>query len=189
MARKPARGRSRKRWEAIRAHVFGLLQEGAPVSAVAEEVHVTTATIRKWQRHWAAVCTTSLATSAVEGETVSALLRREAPAVARVILDQAKNGDARAAALVMKLLGDELDLSEADDARRRGAVSEELARELDGLPASTAYEIMGLLEGADSAAAGGDARPGKRTAEGKVGPGRLPWQKNDPPPDEGGDSL
>jgi hypothetical protein len=80
------------------------------------------------------------------------MLRREAPAVARMLLDQAKGGDVRAAGLVMKLLGTSLN-SEASEDGESGATSSELERELDSLPPSVAYEIVGLLAQVGSATA------------------------------------
>jgi len=191
MARNPAGRRSQKHWEAIRAQVFGLLEKGATVGVVAQEVGVRPETIRKWRKRWTALCAASLATSPAEGETVSEMLRREAPAVARVILDQAKGGDVRAASLVMKLIGPTItpvegtDDADSDaDARASG-----LARELDNIPPAVALEVMDLLDSAGPGAAAGDAKAGARASRRPLGSGHLPWTPDDPASDEGDDEV
>jgi transposase-like protein len=189
MARQSANARSIRDWDAIRAAVFGLLEKGATASAVAKEVGVNQGTVRRWRRRWTALCTTSLATPVREGESVGDMLRREAPAVARVILDQAKGGDVRAAALVMKLVGPSVAASEGTDDADAEARAIGLARELDSLPPSVAYEVVELLDSAGQGPAGGDAGPGETARDRSLGSVHLPWTQDDPASDEGADEV
>jgi len=189
MARQAANRRSIRDWDAVRAEVFGLLEHGATVRAAAKEVGVNQGTVRRWRRRWTALCTTSLATPVREGESVGDMLRREAPAVARVILDQAKGGDVRAGALVMKLVGPSLAAPEGTDDPDAEARASGLARELDSLPPSVAYEIVGLLEDVGSGPAGPDPRVGQTESDRAVGSVHLPWSPDDPASDEGADEV
>jgi hypothetical protein len=116
-------------------------------------------------------------------------MRAEGLAVFRVMLDLAKEGDMRAAALVVKLLGNTLTPTEESDDGDSDAALSDIERELSGLPSAIASEIVGLLAQADSAAEGGSG--GKSAASGRRGcrPQRLPWQAEGNPSDEGADSV
>jgi transposase-like protein len=189
MARQSANIRSIRDWDAVRAQVFGLLEKGATASAVAKELRVASGTVRRWRRRWTALCTASLATPVRQGELVSDMLRREAPAVARVLLDKAKDGDVRAAALVMKLVGPSVAAPEGTDDPDAEARASGLARELDSLPPSVAYEIVGLLEEAGPEPAGPDPCVGQTESDRAVGSVHLPWSQDDPASDEGADEV
>ncbi len=123
------------------------------------------------------------------GEALAEMVRAEGPAVARVILDLAKDGDIRAAALVVRLLGNTLATAEERDDSYPEADAEELERELGSLPPAIASEIVGLLAEAESeaAATGGGRGAGEGRAERE--PVRLPWQTEGCASDEGGSTV
>jgi hypothetical protein len=112
------------------------------------------------------------------------MLQAESAGVARAILDLAKGGDVRAAALVVKLLGNTLTSAEERDDGDSDAALSDLERELTSLPPEIASEIVGLLAEAESEAA---SRGGSRVAAAGRGERRrmrLPWQAEDHPSDE-----
>ena len=182
------RQRSRTEWDDARARALALLDGGASAVEVAREMGVWEGTVRRWRRRWAELCAASTQQASDDG-SVAAMLRREAPVVARVLIDQAKQGDVRAAALVVRLLGNTLNSPGASDDGDRGAASRDLARELDSLPPSVAYEIVGLLAQVGSAAAGGNAVAGETAGEGEMGSVHLPWSEDDSPSDQGGEEI
>ena len=125
--------------------------------------------------------------------TVLEMLRAEAPDVYRVLLDAAKQGDIRAATLVVKLLGNSL--AEGTDDGDTNAAYDELERGLRSLPSDIASEVAGLLaeahqrglrqiarQGADAAGAGLPAGAAPSAGEAPIAP-------DDHPPDEGADSV
>jgi transposase-like protein len=189
MARQSPNKRSTRDWNAIRAAVFGLLEKGATVRTAAKEAGVNQGTVRRWRRRWTAICTTSLATPVRDGESLGDMLRRGAPAVARVLLKQAKGGDVRAAALVMKLVGPSLAAPEGTDDADAEARASGLARELDGLPPSVACEVLDLLDSVGPGPAGGAPVAGETARRRPLGSMHLPWSPDDPASDEGADEV
>lgn len=173
---------------AQRIRALAMLDHGASVNEVAAAAGVTAATVRRWKQKWVALWTAGKAELDRDCYSVSGMLRREGPAVARVLLDQAKEGDVRAAALVVRLLGNTL-TTEARDEGERGGAERDLAAALEGLPPSIAYEIVGLLAQAGSAPAGDDTAADAEAKESAVGAGRLPWEEDDSPPDQGGGEV
>jgi transposase-like protein len=169
----------------LREQAFSLLDRGEAVGKVAEALGVSASTVRRWRREKKA----DAGSEAVRGRTpprgraVEAMLRAEAPAVARVLLDLAKEGDVRAAGLVVRLLGNTLGRSEVSDDTDESAAAAELERELRSLPPAVVSEIVGLLAQADPASADGSRGSGAPKGGGDRGPGGLPWQEEDPPPD------
>ncbi len=182
------RRRSLTEQRELRVRALGLLEGGASVAKVARETGVCRETVRRWRQRWSRLCEAGQQHTAA-ADSVVAMLRREALVVARVLLEQAKGGDVRAAALVVRLLGNTLNISEASDDGGREAASRELARELDSLPPSVAYEIVGLLVQVGSLPAGGDGVAGETSGKGEVGSVHLPWAEEDPSPDQGGDEV
>ena len=166
---------------------FALLDRGETVRGAAEAVGVTPRTVRRWQRarkpKAASRPAPARARKARKTRAVEAMLRAEAPAVARVLLDLAKEGDVRAAGLVVKLLGDTLGRSEASDDTDESAAAAELERELRSLPPAVVSEIVGLLAQADPASADARRGSGAPTGGGDRGSGGLPWQEEDSSPD------
>ena len=181
--------RFRDELRARREEALKLLAGGRPVREVAEAVGVTDRTVRAWRQvsRGGKRPRAKKHTPPQQPESLETMLRSEFPAVARKLLEEAKGGDVRAAALVVKLLGnislsEETDDGDADAAR-------DLERELRSIPPPIASEIVGLLAEAQSAAAGasGSARQGT-SGRGRRS-GRLPWQTQDSPPDEGEDQI
>jgi transposase-like protein len=159
---------------AARVQALGMLQQGEDVGAVAAAAGVTEGTVRRWRQQWEALG--EFANSAPLGNmSVTAMLRREAPAVARVLLDLAKDGDVRAATLVVRLLGNIL-AAEAKEGGDDGATAAEITRELEHLPPAIAYEIVGLLAQAGCASTGSDSTADPQTDPTSVGPMRVPWE-------------
>ncbi len=178
-------GRPENELYGLRETTYSLLDEGQSAEEVAEAVGVSARTVRRWRRSRAD------GTDVRKGGTqaLADMLRAEGPAVVREMLDLAKGGDVRAAALVVRLLGNTSGApEELDDADSDAALSE-IERELNALPSAIASEIVGLLAQADSEAAGRDS--GRRAAPGggERRHLRLPWQTENRPSDEGEDSV
>jgi len=169
----------------LREQAFSLLDRGETVGKVAEALEVSPSTVRRWRREKKADggCEVVRGRTPVRGPAVEAMLRTEAPAVARVLLDLAKEGDVRAAGLVVRLLGNTLGRSEASDDTDESAAAAEIERELRSLPPAVVSEIVGLLAQADPASADASRGSGAPTGGGDRGPGGLPWQEEDSPPD------
>ena len=184
-------GRPKSELRGLQEKTHSLLGEGQSAEEVAEAVGVSARTVRRWRRSRADGEHRGDGADVRKGEmqALAEMLSAECPAVARVMLDLAKGGDVRAAALVVKWQGNTLGApEELDDADSEAALSE-IERELNALPSAIASEIVGLLAQADSEAAGRDS--GRR-----AGPGgrerrhlRLPWQTENRPSDEGEDSV
>jgi hypothetical protein len=179
---------SRRAVMARRMKACRLLEQGVPLPEVAGQLGVTARTVRAWQRRQrkrARKPRPGAPAAPAEG-SVAEMIRREGPAVARVLLDMAKNGDVRAIGLVLKLRDDTAVGAEEGD---READQRELERKLQSLPPAIASEIVGLLEKAE-------AEPEKR-AKGKGAPvggpgrgaGRLPWAAEHQPSDQGPDPV
>jgi len=170
----------------LQQSAFSLLEQGVTPEEVAEELEVSPRTVRRWRRGGTAAGQRG---PKADAEILAQMLRAESPAVARVILDLAKGGDVRAAALVVKLLGNTLTSAEERDDGDSDAALSDLERELSSLPPEIASEIVGLLAQAESEAA--SRGHGRRAAAsgGKRRSVRLPWQAEDHPPDEGEDSV
>ena len=184
-------GRPQRELRGLQEKAYSLLDQGQSAEEVAEAVGVSARTVRRWRRGRADGERGKCKLDSRKGETeaLSEMLRAEGPAVARVILDLAKGGDVRAAALVVKLLGNTLGApEELDDADSQAALGE-IERELNALPSAIASEIVGLLAQAESEAAGRDS--GRRAAPGgrERRHLRLPWQTENRPSDEGEDSV
>lgn len=172
---------------------LALLGEGLSPSQVAAAVGAAASTVRRWRREkvsrTGAQARRGGRSRPQTAAGVAQLLRAEGPAVARVLLDLAKDGDVRAAALVMKLVGNELTSDEEADEESADTAVADLERRLQGLSPAIASEIVGLLAQAESEAA---ERAGGNRAEVGRGEGRrmrLPWRADDRAPDEGQDSL
>ena len=185
-----------------RLKAYRLLDQGTVVQQVAQELGVTARTVREWQRRRRKRSATRkprqagspvgaprrrgrVAASPAQA-TVAEMIRREGPAVARVLLDMAKGGDVRAASLVMKLLGDEVGGAEERDgeADQRG-----LERELQSLPPAIASEIVGLLEKAEAESEKRGKRKGAPLGGEGGSAGRLPWGTEGQPSDTGADPV
>jgi len=179
-------GRSQSELRRLQQRAFSLLKQGGTVEAVGEELGVSARTVRRWRRGGT---TAWRRRRRADAEALVEMLRAESAGVARVILDLAKGGDVRAAALVVKLLGNTLTSAEGRDDGDSDAALSDLERELSSLPPEIASEIVGLLAEAESGAA---SRSGSRVAaagRGERGCVRLPWQAEDHPSDEGEDSV
>lgn len=170
-----------------RARAFRLLNQGETVPNVARAVGVCAGTVRRWrQRRGAARAPAKPATeTGSTAEEIEAMLRAEAPAVMRMVLDQAKGGDLRAAGIVVKELANRLGSVEGSDVGKSAAALDEFEKQVGELPPAVAAEIVGLLEQAQRTAAGDGAEPDPPAARGERGHLRLPWQPEDRPPDEG----
>ena len=118
----------------LRRRARALLTRGMPEEDVAQAVGVSSRTLRRWRNRADGGREKTPSPARRElGETQTALaqmLSAEYPAVARVLLDLAKEGDVRAAALVVKLLGNTLSSSEGSDDRDSGTTVSELDRKL-----------------------------------------------------------
>jgi len=122
-------------------------------------------------------------------QDIAALLRAKFPAILRVLLKMAKDGDVRAATLVVKLVGNTLSGSESDEFDGDALLSD-LERDLESLPAAIASEIVGLLAQAAVRSPQGGAGPSAPAGgRGEQHSGRLPWQADDSPSDEGADPV
>ena len=185
-------GRPERELRGLQEKTHSLLGEGQSAEEVAEAVGVSARTVRRWRRSRADGEYRGDGADVRKGKTqaLAEMLHAEGPAGVRVVLDLAKGGDVRAAALVVnKLLGNTLGApEELDDADSEAALSE-IERELNALPSAIASEIVGLLAQAESEAAGRDS--GRRAAPGgrERRHLRLPWQTENRPSDEGEDSV
>jgi transposase-like protein len=173
---------------AARVQALAMLQQGDEVGAIAAAVGVTEGTIRRWRQQWDALGEFTSSAPVAQNMSVTAMLRREAPAVARVLLDQAKEGDVRAATLVVRLLGNTL-AAEAREGGADGTAAADITRELEHLPPAVAYEIVGLLAQVGRAPTGSDPAADTPPDAAAVGPLRVPWEEGDPSPDAGEDEL
>jgi len=185
MARRPQRD-----LRALQETAFSLLARGATAAEAAQRLAVSARTLRRWRQQKQEANSKPVAIDKLRRQTeaLKEMLRAEGPAVARVLLDLAKGGDVRAAALVVKLLGNTLTEEESDDADTEADLSE-LERELRALPSAIASEIVGLLAQADSHAAHRPRGQGAPLRGGARRTSRLPWQEEDYPPDEGTDPF
>lgn len=168
---------------ALRRRAARLHAQGRTLPEIAAAVGRQPETIRRWLRADAPASRPTRAR-----DKVTEMLRADAPAVARVILDMAKGGDVRAAALVVRLLGTTLNSSEDDD-DADGTAAADLERELTSLPPDIAAEIVGLLAQADSARQARRSPPGAKPPRPPSRSSDLPWQEEDRPPDQGEDPL
>ena len=101
------------------------------------------------------------------------LLRQNANEVVKMMLDMAKKGDVRAAALVMKLLEKTAQGGDLPDDNQAEEALAELEARLSALPPALAQEVLGALAKTDasSRAASGRGRPRARGPA--AGPGDL----------------
>jgi len=175
--------RTKRKLAALRRKAAKLLAEGLGPTEVAARVGVSPGTVRRWQR------VAGGGPARRPAARVAEMLRSEGPQVARVLLDMAKGGDVRAAALVMKLAGNSLEELEGRDAGKAATAAVELERELRSLPAAIAAEIVGLLAQAGSSGQGERGRDGAAAGGGGQQRHRLPWQTEDRPSDEGDDFV
>ncbi|MCJ7821825.1 MAG: helix-turn-helix domain-containing protein [Armatimonadetes bacterium] len=181
MARRPCRELLRRQHKAA-----SLLEEGRAVEEVAKRLGVSPRTVRRWRR---GLAPTEPQSPEPRTDVLGEMLRAEGPAVARVMLDLAKGGDVRAAALVVRLLGTTLtSAEEQDDGDSEGAF-DDLEHELNSLPPEIVSEIVGLLAQAESAAASRGGGTGAAAHGRERGSVRLPWQETDSPSDEGAGSV
>ena len=179
-------GRPRRELLRLQDEALSLLEEGRAVEEVAQQLGVSARTVRRWRR---GPTPAEPQRPEAQMDALAEMLRAEGPAVARVILGLAKGGDVRAAALVVRLLGNTLtSAEERDDGDSDGAL-DDLERELNSLPPDIASEIVGLLAQAESAAASTRAGPVAGARSGNRRSVRLPWQETDSPSDEGADSV
>ena len=179
-------GRSRPELLRLQHEALSLLEEGNAVEEVAKRLGVSPRTVRRWRRGPA---TAKPPSPDRHTDALAEMLRAEGPAVARVMLDLAKGGDVRAAALVVRLLGNTLMSAEERDDGDSEGVLDDLEHELNSLPSEIASEIVGLLAQAESAAASRGGGAGAAAGGGERGSVRLPWQETDSPSDEGADSV
>jgi transposase-like protein len=179
-------GRSRRELRRLQDKALSLLEGGMVVEEVADQLGVSARTVRRWRQGPRRAEPQS---PEAQTDALAEMLRAEGPAVARVMLDLAKGGDVRAAALVVRLLGNMLtSAEERDDGDSDGAL-DDLERELSSLPPDIASEIVGLLAQAGSEAASKRAAPVAGARGGKRRSVCLPWQAPDRPSDEGADSV
>ncbi len=179
-------GRSRRELRGLQERALPLLEQGLTAKEVAEALGVSARTVRRWRRGGT---TARPVDRKPDAEALAEMLRAESPAVARVILDLAKGGDVRAAALVVKLLGNTLIAAEGRDDGDSDAALSDLERELSSLPPEIASEIVGLLAQAESETAGRADDRSAAAGGAKRRSVRLPWQAKDHPPDQGPDSV
>jgi transposase-like protein len=173
---------------AARVQALALLQQGEEVGAIAAAVGVSENTVRRWRQEWEALDKSNEPAPTARTLSVTAMLRREAPAVARVLLDQAKEGDVRAATLIVRLLGNTL-AAEAREESHDETAAADITKELEQLPPAIAYEIVGLLAQAGCPPAGGDSTADPPPDEAAVGPLRVPWEEGAAPSDPGEDEF
>ena len=176
---------------ALQERAFYLLAGGTAVKEAAEALGVSPRTIRRWRQRKKAKAPGQVTetTVAPKAKGIEEMLRAEGPAVARVLLDLAKDGDVRAAALVVKLLGhSSRSAEESDDGDSESALLE-IECELSSLPPVIASEIVGLLAQVECEAAGESGGYGASQGCGARQSVRLPWQEENRPPDQGGDPL
>ena len=179
-------GRSRRELRCLQDKALSLLGGGMVVEEVADQLGVSARTVRRWRQ---GPTKPKPQSPEAQADALAEMLRAEGPAVARVMLDLAKGGDVRAAALVVRLLGNTLtSVEERDDSDSEGAL-DDLEHELNSLPSEIASEIVGLLAQAQSAAASTDGGAGAAARGGERGSVRLPWHETDSPSDEGTDSV
>jgi hypothetical protein len=185
-----------------RLKAYRMLDQGASLQQVAQELGVTARTVAEWQRRRrkrsakhrprqigspaGAPRRRSRVAASPAQATVAEMIRRERPAVARVLLDMAKGGDVRAASLVLKLSDDNAGGAEEGD---READQRELERKLQSLPPAIASEIVGLLEKAEAESEKRAKREGSRVGGEGRSPGRLPWGAESEPSDQGADRV
>lgn len=179
-------GRPRRELLRFQHEALSLLGEGRAVEEVAKRLGVSPRTVRRWRRGPAPAKPQRPDT---QTDALAEMLRAEGPAVARVILDLAKGGDVRAAALVVRLLGNTLTSAEERDDGDSESALDDLEHELNSLPPEIVSEIVGLLAQADSAAASRGSGAGAAARGGERRSLRLPWQEADSPSDEGADSV
>jgi len=186
--------------EARKQRALELMAKGKTNAQVAAEagVHVSTvrrlregSQTRKPRRRPAQAA--PKAKVAPKRPTVLEMLRAEAPDVYRVLLDAAKQGDIRAATLVVKLLGNSL--AEGTDDGNADTAYDELERGLQSLPSDIASEVAGLLAAAHNRGMGQAVRQGADAAGAGLPAGATPSAgevsvaPDDHPPDEGADSV
>ena len=165
-----------------------LLNSGRTPQEVAEESGVCLSTVYRWRGEGRRRRSSRRPKAPAGVPSVSEMLRAEGPAVARVLLDLAKQGDVRAAGLVVRLLGDSLTSEVTDDSDAEADLSD-FDQELRSLPPDIAAEIVGLLAEAGRAAAVGPGSAGAAASGGRGRSRRLPWQAEDSASDEGADTL
>ena len=186
-------GRLPRDMNALQQEAVELLSRGVSADEIAKTLGVSGRSVRRWRQQsegrLEAPAPSPTTTSRRRQQAVGDMLRAEGPAVVRAVLDQAKDGDLRAAALVLKSLGNDLILPEEVDEYRSDAALTDLERELQSLPPTVASEIVGLLARAESEAADLDGREGPAAGGGGQRSLRLPWEKDDRPSHEGGDSV
>lgn len=182
-----------------------LLQSGVTVKEVAEKLGVRPETVGKWVREDRArgargaergarkrslrTVSKGRARGAPSGASITAMLKAEAPHIARVLLDMAKGGDMRAAALVMKLIGDHIGSTEDINGRDPEADERELERELKSIPPAIASEIVALLAKAEAEIQGPPGDEGETVDGPGRRPRRLPWVPEGDPSPEGRDAV
>ena len=185
--------RSPRDMNAIQQEAVELIARGLSADEIAKMLGVSGRSVRRWrQRREGRVeppAPPPATTSERREQAVGDMLRAEGPAVARVLVDLAKDGDVRAAALIVKLLGNNLTFPEEVDEYRSDAALADLERELQSLPPTIASEIVGLLARAESETADLDGGEGPAAGGGGQRSVRLPWEKDDSPSHEGGDSV
>ena len=163
-----------------------LLRQGVAASEVARKLGVTRQTVGKWARPSKGAGGRPKRAAPVRpartAANITAMLKEEAPEVARTLVEIAKGGDVRAATLVMKLVGDDLGGGENGEEGNGEADLRELERCLETLPSEIAGQIVALLAEAD---AGAEKQGGAQVEGAARGRRRLPWRANGGASDEG----
>jgi len=186
-------GRLPRDMNAIQKEAVELIARGLSADEIAKMLGVSGRSVRRWRQRSEGrlepPAPPPATTSGRREQAVGDMLRAEGPAVARVLVDLAKDGDVRAAALIVKLLGNNLTFPEEVDEYRSDAALADLERELQSLPPTIASEIVGLLARAESETAELGGGEGPAAGGGGQRSVRLPWEKDDCPSHEGSDSV
>ena len=184
-------GRSQRDRRALQHKALSLLDDGATIPEAAAALGVSGRTLRRWRQraHEPLPEIPKPRAEIPPAQALVQMLRAEGCAVARVLLDLAKGGDVRAAALIVRLLGNTLTSEEESDDADPDAALSDIERELRALPSTIASEIVGLLAQAQSAPAAGAGGPHAEPSGRQREPSRLPWQEEDHPSHEGDDPL
>jgi len=122
---------------------------------------------------------------------VDDMILAELPDLTRVLLDQAKGGDLRAAALIVKLLGHTLDddaPGDNTDELTEAAIAE-FERDLDTVSPLLASQVVALIIRANQRAAAGLAGSPDRARRSPCGSLRVPELLETDPSDPGPDGV
>ncbi len=194
----PSKGRE---WfVAAKRRAMEMFAEGATPAEVRAETSIARSTSFKWQ-------TEARRLAAQPGppqplpdlgptppsarRVVEDMILAELPDLTRVLLDQAKGGEIRAASLLVKLLGNALDDDEQGDNSDEltEAAIAEFERDLSTVSPLLASDVVGLIIRANERAAAGLAAVPDRARRSHLGSLRLPEIPEADPSDPGPDGV